>query len=301
MTEPGVGANDGSHAVNAPQRTCFFVSPLGDDGSPERKRSDDVRKYILVEALEPLGYTVTRADLTNKAGDITQQIVSELLNADLVVADLSDHNPNVFYEVALRHAFGRPFIHLIAKGQRIPFDIAQQRTVFYDITSLDSVYAARQSVREATDEILAGGEDYKVVSPVSRSVNLDQLRKSGDPEQLALADIKTGMEELRAELRKSRLADEGVPGLNLDPKKFVAMREVIENVTHNFGLTPYQLDTLRGVANTAAWRDWVDGLDAMTDRVAGSNRSRISSWGGLKGALSGDDADLTGPDGNSPY
>ncbi|WP_135453389.1 hypothetical protein [Mycobacterium sp. DL99] len=277
MANSGADVIDGGGPEEVRQRTCFFVSPLGDDGSPERKRSDDVRKYILIEALEPLQYKVTRADLTSKAGDITEQIVSELLNADLVVADLSDHNPNVFYEIALRHAFGKPFIHMIAQGQRIPFDIAQQRTVFYDITVLDSVYAARRFVREAAQEILNGGDGYKVVSPVTRSVNLDQLRTSGDPEQLALADLKTDMEELRAELRKSRLTDGSVPGLNFDPK-FLAMREVIENVTHNAGLTPYQLDTLREVANTAAWQNWVKELDAMSDRVASSNRSRVHTW-----------------------
>lgn len=191
-----------AHGRVEASRVCFFVSPLGEDGSPERERSNDVMKYIIEEGLDPLGYRVTRADLTNKAGDITEQIVSELLNADLVVADLSDHNPNVFYEVALRHAFGKPIIHMIHKGQRIPFDIAQQRTVFYDNKNLTSVYAARASIHAAAKEIIEGGEGYKVVSPVTRAVDTDQLRQSGDPERLAIADIKDQLSLLRAELHE---------------------------------------------------------------------------------------------------
>lgn len=190
----------GGGSAEEPKRTCFIVSPIGDEGSDVRRRSDHLRTYIVGEALEPLGYALLRADLTDTSGDITEQIVNQLLNADLIVADLTDHNPNVFYELALRHAFGKPFIHVIKKGERIPFDIAQQRTVFYDLTDLDSVYAARRSVHKAAKEILAGGEQYKVVSPVTRSVDIDQLRRSDDPEQVALADIKQSLAELRSEI-----------------------------------------------------------------------------------------------------
>lgn len=106
------------------------MSPISDAGSPVRLRSDHVRKYIVGEALEPFDFTVRRADTMNGSGIITEQIVTELLNADLVVADLTDHNPNVFYELALRHAVKKPFIHMIKDGEKIPFDVATLRTVF---------------------------------------------------------------------------------------------------------------------------------------------------------------------------
>jgi hypothetical protein len=201
MADSRVEVIDGGSSEEAPKRTCFIVSPIGDEGGDVRRRSDHLRTYIIGEALEPLGYTLLRADLTDTSGDITEQIVNQLLNADLIVADLTDHNPNVFYELALRHAFGKPFIHVIRKGERIPFDIAHQRTVFYDLTDLDSVYAARRSVHDAAKEILAGGDQYKVVSPVTRSVDIDQLRRSDDPEQVAIADIKQSLYEIRSEIR----------------------------------------------------------------------------------------------------
>ena len=48
----------------------------------------------------------------------TGQVVEHLLQSGLVIADLSFHNPNVFYELALRHAAGKPTVHVIRRGRR---------------------------------------------------------------------------------------------------------------------------------------------------------------------------------------
>jgi len=55
-----------------------------------------------------------------------------LRKSDLVIADLTYHNPNVFYELAVRHLNKKPVIHLIKKGEKIPFDINDRRTIFYE-------------------------------------------------------------------------------------------------------------------------------------------------------------------------
>ena len=52
-----------------------------------------------------------------------------MADADLVVADLTDHNPNVFYELAIRHALQLPLVQLIDSAQDLPFDIKAMRTV----------------------------------------------------------------------------------------------------------------------------------------------------------------------------
>lgn len=70
MAKSGRDMIDGGGPEEVPQRTCFFVSPLGPDDSPQRKRSDLVRRYIIEEALGgELNYVISRADLTNKSGD----------------------------------------------------------------------------------------------------------------------------------------------------------------------------------------------------------------------------------------
>src|SRR3954453_18320013 len=95
-------------------KTCFVISPIGAADSPQRKRADIVLKHIFKHALEPLGYAVVRADEISQPGSITLQVLERVLESDLVIADLTDHNPNVFYELAVRHASQKPVIHVIA-------------------------------------------------------------------------------------------------------------------------------------------------------------------------------------------
>lgn len=101
------------------QKACFVVCPIGADGSETRMRADLLSDFVIepVLAASPFSMVVSRADKLGQPGFITNQIIKELETADLVVADLSDGNPNVFYEVAIRHVTRRPFIHLITKGQ----------------------------------------------------------------------------------------------------------------------------------------------------------------------------------------
>jgi hypothetical protein len=77
-----------------------------------------------------------RADQIGKPGMITAQVIEHLANARVVIADLSFHNPNVFYEVALRHACRKPIVQLIRTIDPIPFDLDQFRTIRIDTTDI---------------------------------------------------------------------------------------------------------------------------------------------------------------------
>ncbi|MEO0500830.1 MAG: hypothetical protein AAF205_09785, partial [Pseudomonadota bacterium] len=99
---------------NDPQRaTCFVISPIGKADSDTRKRSDKLLKYVISPVLENRGYHVERADKISEPGIITNQIVNKIVECDILVADLSELNPNVFYELAIRHGLKKPFIHII--------------------------------------------------------------------------------------------------------------------------------------------------------------------------------------------
>ena len=93
-------------------KTCFYITPIGDEGTDERKHSDLVLGQIVEPAIEALGLelVVVRADRLTQPGMISQQILQHVLGARIVVADLSFHNPNVFYELAIRHATGLPTV-----------------------------------------------------------------------------------------------------------------------------------------------------------------------------------------------
>ena len=124
----------------------------------------------LVEpALEELGLLVIRADKIGEPGMITSQILEYLKRARLAIADLSYLNPNVFYEVALRHALRLPVVQLIRKADRLPFDVNQSRTLVFDTSDIYALVPKLQTYRaEIANQARKALEDPESVgNPVS--------------------------------------------------------------------------------------------------------------------------------------
>ena len=119
---PRVGENggeDATHKVSTADQNwdqiCFYISPIGEEDSEHRSHADLFLGSIVEPALEEFKLKVVRADKIGKAGMITAQILEYILKSRLVVADLSYHNPNVFYELCLRHACRFPTVQIISK------------------------------------------------------------------------------------------------------------------------------------------------------------------------------------------
>lgn len=129
------------------EKVCFYIAPIGEVETEERKHSDLFLESIVAPAFENFGYMVIRADNIGKPGMITNQIIDYIMNAAFVVCDLSYHNPNVFYELALRHATKRPTIHIIRKCDKIPFDINDFRTIVIDDSSIYTLIPALESYK----------------------------------------------------------------------------------------------------------------------------------------------------------
>lgn len=128
-------------------KVCFYIAPIGEEESEERKHSDLFLESIVAPAFDNFGYKVIRADNIGKPGMITNQIIDYIMNASFVVCDLSYHNPNVFYELALRHATKKPTIHIIRKCDKIPFDINDFRTVVIDDSSIYTLIPSLESYK----------------------------------------------------------------------------------------------------------------------------------------------------------
>ncbi len=118
---------------------CFYISPIGEEDTEFRKHSDLFLGSIVEPALETLGLKVKRADQIDKPGTISKQVIEYLYKSKLVIADLSFHNPNVFYELAVRHMFRLPTVQIIRKADKIPFDVNQTRTIVLDTTDIYSL------------------------------------------------------------------------------------------------------------------------------------------------------------------
>lgn len=140
--QPSAGDNGAAQAVTLPVATsepteplgdfakiCFYISPIGDENSEERRHADFLMEYIIKPAVKEFDLTVIRADQMGKPGMIGKQVIEHILKARLVIADLSFHNPNVFYELCLRHATRLPTVQVKRAVDKIPFDLNQYRTI----------------------------------------------------------------------------------------------------------------------------------------------------------------------------
>ncbi len=211
----------------AKKKICFVIAPIGDEESEVRKRSDQILKHVIEPSTSECGYESIRADKIEKPGVITSQVIQHIIEDSLVIADLTGHNANVFYELAIRHALRKPFIQMIQKGEKIPFDVSGTRTIYIDHHNLDSVGEAKSGI---VGQIKTLEQDAsQIETPISISLDLQSLRKSDDPEQRSLADLMAVVTELPTRIEE-RFSERIEPLRRRKLKRFHPM--MIDEMVH---------------------------------------------------------------------
>jgi len=213
------------------EKICFIISPIGEEGTPKNIKWKQVRKHIIDPVAEEKGYKTVRADNISKPGKITSQIVDYLRESDLVVADLSDSNPNVFYELGIRDAVRKPVILIRDSHFEIPFDIRDLSVLKYSL-DLDEIEESKKELAEYIDAI----EDsaFKVVSPVTVAL----MTPADDISATSQDFFKIILEKINSLERSQALADLlKVRAVALEP-----VRPIFPRV-HSRGLD-YQLQSM---------------------------------------------------------
>lgn len=187
------GTNEEPTESKAKHR-AFVISPIGAKGSEVNQRANLALTYIFKKALDSSAWEVRRADEGEKPDSIGQHVIKSIVEADLIVADLTGHNPNVFYELAIAHGYRKPVVHLITDGESIPFDINDQRTIKYDLTDPASVDAAISALRTSSTAAMANPEE--LITPLSSFEMFATLRASSDPDKGAGDVIADALERI---------------------------------------------------------------------------------------------------------
>jgi len=180
-------------------KKCFIISPIGEEDSEIRNRADKILKHIIEPVINECGFKAIRADKIAKSGVITNQVIEHIIDDPLVIADLTGKNPNVFYELAIRHAIRKPLVQIIQKGENIPFDVSAMRTIPIDHHDLDSAEEAKKEMKNQIDDAIVKKPD-EIESPISMSLDLQSLRQSKKPEGRSLAEIISVVTEIRSEI-----------------------------------------------------------------------------------------------------
>ncbi|MEU5820605.1 hypothetical protein [Streptomyces sp. NPDC047803] len=174
---------DDAQRADAPR--CFVIGPIGDKyaerGTEERRLYEEsLRVYdeVVRAACQEHQLVPLRADAIADTGEITDQIHQRLQTDDIVIADVSAGNPNVMYELGYRNGTGKPVI-LIGESGRLPFDIAQLRTIRFRRTE-SSLHEARDQLSRVLGEGLARG--FRAVARTGAAVARQTAAVEGEEE-----------------------------------------------------------------------------------------------------------------------
>lgn len=110
------------------KKICFVIMPFSNP-------YDSYYKEIFIPAINGAGLKPIRSDEICSPGVITDQIQESIRQADVLVAEVTDQNANVMYELGLAHANSKPVVLIIRKkndAQNIPFDLCSLRHIVYD-------------------------------------------------------------------------------------------------------------------------------------------------------------------------
>lgn len=206
-------------------QTIFVIGPIGSELAPIGSREREVYESglatytrVIQAACEVAGYLAVRADQIPRAGEIPEQVMKHLRDDRIVIADVTDGNPNVMYELGIRHTTGKCTL-LIGEYGRLPFDIAAIRAVQFVRTAngyIDGrdrlVVAIRAAARDGCDPTTAARvlgalldrPSQQASAAVEVLLPTSQIPSAGDADQPGfleiLADTEQAFPELKATL-----------------------------------------------------------------------------------------------------
>lgn len=164
----------------------FFICPIGGPESLQRQRSNFLATHVCEPVALQKNLEFVRADRLIETGLIIDQIVWHLLNAKIVIADLAGGNPNVMYELAIRHTTGKPCICLGSPSEKIPYNIAPLRVFNVDVLDENSIDKMRESLLEIIN--MVDNSERGPKSPISEA--LGHWRLKADPFSLSITDLQ---------------------------------------------------------------------------------------------------------------
>lgn len=202
-------AKENGKAEDKKKKTCFVVCPIGQDGSDIRNHTDGLYHNVIKPVLIELGFEVFAAHHIDAPGSITEQVLSHLLNSELVIVDLTGLNPNVMYELAVRHAKGLPVVTLAERSTKLPFDIATERTIEFE-NSMLGAETLKPKLKNAVTKAIKIEKPDNPVYRAAKNASIIQNVEISDIQQHMLQQL-TEMKNLMKNYNNDRLSAEDGP------------------------------------------------------------------------------------------
>lgn len=184
-------------------KRCFIITPIGITGSDIRRETDGLIASVLSPVLAEFDLEPIPAHQISETGSITRQVIKRIIESELVIANLTNLNPNVMYEVGIRHCARKPMIVVAREGTILPFDLSDERTIFFQ-NDMSGAEELKEQLRKMIPKTLDEGITD---NPVYRVVDVDLIKlPEGTADVSVLADrkfslIEDQLEELKVGLR----------------------------------------------------------------------------------------------------
>ena len=126
--------------TTSPKPFAFVLMPFSE-------QFDDIYELAIQPACDLAGAYAERVDKQIFHGSILDRVYNQISKADIIIADMSERNPNVFYEVGYAHALGKPTILLTKTTEDIPFDLRNYPHIVYNSRLADLKKGLESRVR----------------------------------------------------------------------------------------------------------------------------------------------------------
>lgn len=195
-------------------KSCFIISSIGEKESEIREIADEKFDLVFEPVLKDAGFEeVTRADKIGTPGSISYDIVNHIINSELVIADVSDLNPNVFYELAIRNAIQKPVIVIKSEGQKMPFDIYDKRAISLDMNTARQWTEAKEELKKQIENVNENPElASKSILSDFTGFQINATNEKKTDTNLELKDLKSEIRRIYDEVRKPRIGGIGGSG-----------------------------------------------------------------------------------------
>ena len=191
---------------NVKRKVCFVITPIGDDNTPIRKKTDGLLSNVIKPICRELNFDICVAHEIDNTGSITNQVIQKILDSDMVIANLTGLNANVMYELAIRHAVRKPVVCLAEIGTKLPFDINTERTIFYS----DDMYGAEILKQDLKRKFQVAISEDDIDNPIYRVIKektiIKEIKIDGGSDSKSILYLIEKLDRIERKIANSKHA-----------------------------------------------------------------------------------------------